>query len=48
MPLVKAIQEQQQIINHEKDKVTTLEQELQLLKEKQKLLEDRLLLLESK
>ena len=46
--LTKAIQEQQQIINQEKDKVTTLEQELQLLKEKQKLLEDRLLLLESK
>lgn len=48
VPLVKAIQEQQEIIILEKNKVTTLEQELQLLKEKQRLLEDRLLLLESK
>lgn len=48
VPLVKAVQEQQQIIETEKDKNLKLETELQSLKQNQKLLEDRLKAIEQK
>lgn len=48
VPLVKAIQEQQQIIESEKAKNSTLESEIKTLKDNQEKIEARLKLLESK